>query len=141
VIAVTLAETSPTPKDTVIAILGASSALAGLVLIFLGLIASSLQAAVRELDQSKPTWKTSWSNMGKIGRITSWMLVFFLVSPVFALTMISIGLSLAWLAIPAGRLVYDIDIWVFAAELLLIAALGAVILSALHSDVVSHFET
>jgi hypothetical protein len=140
VIAITLAPTTPTPTDTVIAILGASSALAGLVLIFLGLIASTLQAAVKELDMSKPTWKTFWTNLAKVGRIAAWMLVFYLIIPVFALSMITIGLSLACLAIPAGRLVYDIDIWAFAAELLFIAGLGGVILYVLHLDVMSNFK-
>ena len=139
--ALPLADAGPAPTDTVVAILGSSSVLAGLVLVFLGLITSSLQAAVAELDQSKPTWKTFLSKAGKHDRIDAWLPVFFLVIPVFALTMMSIGLSLAWLAIPAGRLVYHVDIWVFAAELLLIAGLGGVILYALYLDVKSHFAT
>jgi hypothetical protein len=136
VIALTLADASPTPKDVVVAILGASSVLAGLVLVFLGVIISSLHEAVKDFESGEApetsTWRKIFSGLAKAAIALAWIVVFYLVVPVFAVSMASIGLSLAWLALPAGGVVYDVDIWLFVAELLLITALGAAILYAFY---------
>jgi hypothetical protein len=134
VIAVILADASPTPKDAVVAIMGASPVLAGLVLVFLGIAISGLQKALTPIEESASGWKKFWSGLANWALASAWLAVYLLAAAIFALSMASIGLSLAWLTIPAGRVVYDVDIWLFAGELLAIAMLGALVLLLFYSD-------
>lgn len=101
---------------------------------------SSLRDALKDIKKTKATWKNLWSNIFKGVMANVWLGVYYLAIPVFALSMASIGMSLAWLALPAGRLVYDMNIWLFAAELLAITALGALVLYVFHLDVKSQVE-
>jgi len=74
-----------------------------LVLVFLGLVIASYQGLAR--DASKAV-KDRAKGAGP------------LIVCVFGLCLISVALSLAWLAAPGGDLLYHMAIWVFAAELL-----------------------
>jgi hypothetical protein len=45
---------------------------------------------------------------------------------VFAISLASVGLSLAWLAAPGGNILYRIALWLFVAELLGIFGIAVV---------------
>jgi uncharacterized membrane protein len=96
-------DASPVPKDIVIAMLGASAALAGLVLVFLGLVVVAYQAFPGDTPDAVRKRRRSSVPMVLI---------------VFALSLASVGLSLAWLAVPGGHLLYTVNLWLFVAELL-----------------------
>jgi uncharacterized membrane protein len=99
----------PSAKDVVIAMFGASAALGGLVLVFLGLVIASYQSVPADAPKSV---KARARRAGPP------------IVVVFALSLASVGLSLAWLAASGGDLLYHIAIWVFAAELLALFGLA-----------------
>ena len=98
------------PKDVVIAILGSSAGLGGFVLVFLGVIIASYQSfsgAVPE-DVVKP-----YRTAGAILLAT------------FALSLVSVGVCLLWLAAggPAGA--YALTIGLFVVQLVAVFAAAA----------------
>jgi uncharacterized membrane protein len=90
-------------KDVVIAEIGAAAALAGFVLVFLGILITTYQSL--------------------LGRIAAEKLVAFrtaarLAVGVFLLGLTSVAVSTAWLVAGGGKAFYVATIVVFAAELL-----------------------
>src|SRR2546427_12927911 len=80
----------PTRKDVVIAILGASAALGGFVLVFLGLLISAYQAYPADTPQSVKSRQrqAAWPTLGA-----------------FSLSIGTIGAAALWLGVPRrGRL-------------------------------------
>jgi hypothetical protein len=107
---------TPVPKDVVIAIAGAAAVLGGLVLVFLGVVVTSLQDFGGETDGNVLT-PYKWA----AGAILS----------VFALSLASATLAITWLATGGGGgFLYHATLWTFFGLLLavLILALGIVYL-------------
>src|SRR4051794_36933854 len=102
--------TDPTPTDVVVAVLGASAALAGFILVFLGLLIAARQSFPADTPK---TVKEKHTN------------VIWPVLAVFGFCIAVIGLAFAWLAAPGGTCLYRTVIWLFAAELLAIVGVGA----------------
>ena len=93
---------APTPKDVVIATMGASAALGGLVLVFLGLVITAYQALPRDTPKvvrdkrRKPVWP---------------------VLGLFVLCVTSIALGFWWLEADGNSALYAANNAFFAAEL------------------------
>jgi hypothetical protein len=98
----------PVPKDLVIATLTAGAALAGLILVFIGILITTYQAIGGGLGQASPYDK---------GRLIT---LLWIAVGLFAWTLISIGLGLLWLALPGGNRLYDVNLWFFVADLVLL---------------------
>jgi hypothetical protein len=98
-----LATETPEPRDVVVAILGASAALAGLILVFLGQVIAAYQGLPRDTPPSVRTRRK---------RAAPPVLL------VFALSLGTVALCLAWLAAPGGAALYHVALWLFAADLL-----------------------
>jgi hypothetical protein len=109
----------PARKDAVIAVAGAAAALGGLVLVFLGVVIAGRAAYGGDTSAAilKPYRRAAAALLG-----------------VFALSLASVTLSVAWLATEgcAGAL-YEAALWTFFALLLavLVAAAGTVYLVVL----------
>ena len=97
-----LAAGDPSSTDVVIAIFGASAGLGGLVLVFLALVIAAYQGLRGDVPG---TVKARARAAGPY------------VLVVFALCLASVGMSLAWLALPGGDCLYHSIIGVFVAQL------------------------
>jgi len=93
------------PKDIVIAILGASAALGGFVLVFLGLIITSYQSYSGgvPVDVVRPYRVSGTALLGA-----------------FALSLITVALSLLWLINGGAVALYDWCIALFAIQLVVV---------------------
>jgi len=93
---------APTRKDVVIATMGASAALGGLVLVFLGLVIASYQSLPRDTPASvKDSRKRpAWPVLG-----------------LFCVCVLSVALGFLWLLTPGGTALYAANTVAFAAEL------------------------
>ncbi len=91
------------PKDVVIAILGASAALAGFVLVFLGIIIASYQSYPGGVPEPvvRP-YRTSG----------------LILLGTFALSLITVAVSLSWLINGGAIGLYDMAIGLFALQLI-----------------------
>jgi len=93
---------APTRKDVVISSMGASAALGGLVLVFLGLMVAAYQSyasdAVASVRQKRR--RAAWPVLG-----------------LFCVCVLSVAIGFAWLASAGGSTLYAINTVVFAAEL------------------------
>lgn len=96
-------------KDVVIAVLGASAALAGLILVFLGLVISGYQSYPADTPK---TVKAS-------AREAAWP-----VLKVFALGIFTTAVAGIWLAIPGGDIFYWVCLAAFGADLLAIVVVA-----------------
>ena len=94
-------------EEIVTAELGASAALAGLTLVFLGIVVSAYQSAAA--GTSKRVLK----------RYTNPIALLFAT---FVLSLTSVGLSLAWLALDGGHAFYVLVVVLFIVELAAVAA-------------------
>lgn len=91
------------PKDVVIAILGASAALGGFVLVFLGIVITSYQGyAGAVADQVLRPYRTSGAAL--LGT--------------FAMCLITVGVSLLWLINGGSTALYDVAIVLFGLQLI-----------------------
>lgn len=108
----TTVDGSSVEKDTVTAVVGASAALAGLVLVFLGVLITSYQGLLGQVRQS---------TLARF-KVASWI-----AFGVFVLALADVGLGVAWIDAQGGDTFYAIVVGVFFAEL---AALGATALYA-----------
>jgi uncharacterized membrane protein len=100
------------PKDVVIAILGASAALAGFVLVFLGIVIASYQSYTGAVaDQVVRPYRLSGTAL--LGA--------------FATSLVTVAISLLWLINGGSVGLYDVAIALFALQLV------AVFVSALWS--------
>jgi hypothetical protein len=107
------ASDTPVPKDVVIATMGASAALGGLILVFLGLLIASYQ--------SLPPG--TMEPVKKARRRPAWP-----VLAVFALSVVSVALGFWWLEGRGDSTLYAANNAVFAAEL--VAIVGVAIRTA-----------
>jgi fructose-specific phosphotransferase system IIC component len=100
----------PTPKDVVVATVGASAALGGLVLVFLGLVVSAYQSYPRDTPASvrEARRRAIWPVLG-----------------VFAVCMLSLALGFVWLEEGRDSWLYAASNVVFAAELVAIVVVAA----------------
>jgi hypothetical protein len=98
------------PKDVVIAILGSAAALAGFVLVFLGIIIASYQSYPGEVP----------APVVRPYRIAGMALLV-----AFALGLVTVALSLLWLVNGGSAALYGLAIALFA--LLLVACFGAAV--------------
>lgn len=109
VLHVLAASNVPVPKDVVIATTGASAALGGLVLVFVGLLVTSVGAlgmdsvATVRTKRRKPVW---------------------LAVAVFCVCVTSVALGFWWLETGGGSTLYAINNAVFTVELLGIVAIS-----------------
>ncbi len=92
-------------KDVVLAVLTASAAIVGLVLVFLGLIVSSYEG----YEAAQQT-----AVRGRYRVLASWMLVD------FAVGLACLGLTTAWL-LWQGNTLYGLAVILFSVQLLLLA--------------------
>src|SRR5437868_4756694 len=105
---------APVPNDVVIAVAGAAAALGGLILVFLGVIVASYGGYGAETDPSvvRPYKVAAGAILG-----------------VFALSLASTALAVAWLATGGGSgPLYEAVVWTFFPLLLavFVAAVGTV---------------
>jgi hypothetical protein len=103
-----LVDQSPSAKDTIIAIVGSSAGLAGLVLVFLGVLVTSFQSLlgnVRDATLSRYR-NATWISLG-----------------VFALALASMSLGVTWLLAAGGHTFYVLVLIAFFAQ---VGALGLV---------------
>jgi hypothetical protein len=103
------AVTDPSRKDVVVAVLSASAALGGFVLVFLGVLISAYQSYAADATKS----------VKEARRRAVWPAL-----AVFPLSVTGIALSLIWLAAPGGTCLYYAVVVVFAAELVAIVAVA-----------------
>lgn len=93
------------PKDVVIAILGASAALAGFTLVFLGIVITSYQSYSGGVaDQVLRPYRLSGT----------------VLLGVFAVCLITVAVSLLWLVNGGSTGLYDTSIALFALELVVV---------------------
>ena len=112
----TLGELGASHKDVVIAELGATAAIVGLVLVFLGVLVTSYQGLLGQLSEQKlsPVRKAAW---------LAWRS--------FGLGFISLTLNIVWLVADAGRCFYIATLVLFftlLAGLITVAAYSARVL-------------
>jgi len=98
-------------KDVVIAALGASAALAGFVLVFLGVVITGLS--------SFPPETVRLVRMRYL-RVAGVSVVAFLLS------LVTVALAVVWLAYGQSRAVYHWTIWLFFVQLGLVFVVGVV---------------
>ena|ERR1019366_10533008 len=93
---------APTRKDVVIATMGASAALAGLILVFLGLLIASYQTLPRDAVAAvrSKRRKAAWPVLG-----------------LFCFCVVSEAIGFWWLASAGGSTLYAANNAIFAAEL------------------------
>lgn len=108
----TAVDGSSVEKDTVTAIVGASAALAGLVLVFLGVLVTSYQTLLGTAKDE---------TLGRF-RNASWIAL-----GVFGLALVNVGLGVAWIDATGGDRLYAAVVGLFFAEL---GALGVAALYA-----------
>lgn len=104
-----VAEASPERKDVVIAVLGASAALGGFVLVFLGTVIAAYQSLPPGASKSVRDRNTQ----------AKWPIVI-----AFSLSLASVALGLIWLVAPGGTNLYRVTIALFAVELAAILLLA-----------------
>jgi hypothetical protein len=104
---------APVPKDVVMAGVGVEATVAGLILVFLGVLVSMYQALpATATDTAKAPYK----------RYSSFAFGAFLIS------VASLGLGIAWLAVPGGSGLYHVEIAVLVIQIVALALLaGAVV--------------
>jgi hypothetical protein len=92
----------PAPKDAVLAMLGASAALGGFVLVFLGFVLAAYQAYPADTVKAVKAKQ----------RAAAWPIL-----AVFAFCVANIAVSLVWLAAPGHDCLYRVNLAAFGAEL------------------------
>jgi hypothetical protein len=90
-------------RDVVLAIVGASAALAGLVLVFLGILVTSYQALLGRVSER---------TLGRF-RVATW-----LSFALFAFALLTLGMGVVWLDAGGGDTFYMVVIAFFFAELI-----------------------
>jgi hypothetical protein len=104
-----IADASPERKDVVIAVLGASAALGGFVLVFLGTVIAAYQSLPPGSSKTVRDRNTQ----------AKWPIVI-----TFSLSLASVALGLIWLAAPGGTDLYRATVALFVSELAAILVLA-----------------
>jgi hypothetical protein len=106
---------SPVPKDVVLSVFGASAGIAGLVLVFLGILITTIgtyPGGTSDLAL-QPYRRAAWASIG-----------------VFGASLAAVALSLAWLAVSHVHWLYILVLVSFAALLLILLVLAAAVTKA-----------
>jgi hypothetical protein len=106
---------APVPKDVVMAVLGASAGVGGLVLVFLGVLITSFGAYPGDTSEVvlRPYRRGAWASVA-----------------VFAVSLVAVALSLAWLAIAQPHWLYLLTLVVFCCLLATVFGLAAAVTKA-----------
>ena len=104
--------TNPHPKDLVLAILGASAGAGGLVLVFVGILVSTIAGYPGGTSRAtlRPYRAGAWAAVG-----------------VFGLSLLTIALSVLWLAV---RSLYVLTVCMFFVLLVTLLVLAAAVVKA-----------
>lgn len=107
--------TNPDPKDVVVAIFGASSGAAGLVLVFVGILVTAIGGYPGGTSRAtlRPFRAGAWSGIG-----------------VFGLSLLTVALSLLWLAVIDARTLYVVVISLFVGLLVALFGLAVIVVKA-----------
>jgi hypothetical protein len=107
--------TNPHPKDLVLAILGASAGAGGLVLVFVGILVSTIAGYPGGTSRAtlRPYRAGAWAAVG-----------------VFGLSLLTIALSVLWLAVSDTGSLYVLTIFMFFVLLATLLALAAAVVKA-----------
>src|SRR5712691_5409238 len=106
------ADQTPIPKDVVIAAVGVGATVAGLVLVFLGVLVSMYQALPADAtDTAKAPYR----------RYSSFAFGTFLIS------VSSLALGIAWLAAPGGSDLYHAAVVVLAIQLFALSLVAGLV--------------
>jgi hypothetical protein len=116
---------NPVPRDLVIAILGAGAALAGLILVFIGVLITTYQGVGGGLGPARPY---------DIKRLR-WLL--WISVGLFCWSLATCGLGLWWLAVGGRSLLYDLNLWWFVADLVFLALFAVFCVASLAH---THYE-
>jgi hypothetical protein len=105
----------PAQKDVVTAVLGASAGVGGLVLVFLGILITSVGAFAGDTPDAvlRPYRLGAWASVG-----------------VFALSLLAVVTSLVWLAIDQTHWLYVLALVLFSCLLAVVLALAAAVTKA-----------
>jgi hypothetical protein len=111
----TVLASGPDPQDVMISVFGASAGVAGLVLVFVGLLISTIGTYPGGTSKAvlRPYRVGAWAAIG-----------------VFAASLASVALSLAWLALSDSHWVYVSALVVFCALLLVLVILAVAVTRA-----------
>jgi hypothetical protein len=106
---------SPAQKDVVTTVLGASAGVGGLVLVFLGILITTVGTFAGDTPDAvlKPYRLGAWASVG-----------------VFALSLVAVALSLAWLAVDQPHWLYVLALVAFSCLLAAVLALAAAVTKA-----------
>jgi hypothetical protein len=104
-----IADAAPIPKDVVLAIFGAAAGVAGLILVFLGVVLSTVGSYPGDTPDAvrRPFRRAAWAT-----------------TFVFALSLATVGLSLGWLTAESGVELYYATISLFSLVLVLAFSLA-----------------
>jgi hypothetical protein len=102
-----IAPSDPSHLDVIVAALGASAALGGLMLVFLGLLINTYQSFPGDSAAKVMKERTHDATWG--------------IFAIFAWSLISVGLAAFWLVVPGGDLLYWITVVVFLSDLVAMA--------------------
>jgi hypothetical protein len=107
--------TNPHPTDLVLAILGASAGAGGLVLVFVGILVSTLAGYPGGTSRAtlRPYRAGAWAAVG-----------------VFGLSLLTIALSVLWLAVSDTRSLYVLTVFMFFVLLVTLLVLAAAVVKA-----------
>src|SRR5438045_8056642 len=106
---------SPAQKDVVTTVLGASAGVGGLVLVFLGILITTVGTFAGDTPDAvlRPYRLGAWASVG-----------------VFALSLAVVAVSLAWLAVDQQHWLYVLALVLFSSLLATVLALAAAVTKA-----------
>jgi hypothetical protein len=105
----------PAQKDVVTTVLGASAGVGGLVLVFLGVLIAAVASYPGDTSKEvlRPYRTGAWASVG-----------------VFALSLVAVALSLAWLAVDQPHWLYVLALVAFSCLLAAVLVLAAAVTKA-----------
>jgi hypothetical protein len=105
----------PAQKDVVTSVLGASAGVGGLVLVFLGILITSVGAFAGDTPDAvlRPYRLGAWASVG-----------------VFALSLLAVAVSLVWLAVDQPHWLYVLALVLFSCLLAAVLGLAAAVTKA-----------
>jgi hypothetical protein len=105
----------PVPKDVVVGVLGASAGVAGLVLVFVGVLLTTIATypGATSAAALRPYRSGAWTGLG-----------------VFTAAVATVSLAVVWLAILDARWLYVLILVLFGAVLIALVALAVTVVKA-----------